>query len=55
MSQETQKTEKTEEIEEIDFLYEDASISGQKFGLISFAEPLSDVFEKKKNIISLNL
>lgn len=37
-----------EELEEIDFLYEDPSISGQKFGLISFAEPLSDVFEKKE-------
>lgn len=37
-----------DEEEEIDFLYEDPSLSGQKFGLISFAEPLNDVFEKKE-------
>lgn len=40
--------EKNNESEEIDFLYEDPSMSGQKFGLISFAEPLSDVFEQKE-------
>jgi hypothetical protein len=38
-----------EESNEVDFLYEDPSISGQKFGLVSFAEPIGDVFEKKEN------
>ena len=39
-TEETEETEKNETIEKIDFLYEDPSISGQKFGLISFEEPL---------------
>jgi hypothetical protein len=41
-------TQENNDSEEIDFLYEDPSISGQKYGLVSFAEPMNDVFEKKE-------